>query len=100
MTAAALLADLSGRGFALRADGDRVLIAPASELSPDDRTAIAAVRDDLHALLRGWDRDDPPHTLEEAAALFDAIPKDSRPMPAEQVRLWLAANQRRRGEPC
>ena len=42
MSPAAIIADLQRRGFRLRTDGDRLLIAPVARLGDDERTAIRA----------------------------------------------------------
>ena len=51
MIAARLLAALRRRGFAVRLDGGRVLIAPASQLTPGDVAEIGEYRGELLALL-------------------------------------------------
>lgn len=48
-----LLRDLTQRGFRLRVNGDRLLIAPASRLTDEDRRRIRQHRDALLAMLRG-----------------------------------------------
>lgn len=51
MTPSALLASLREAGFTLHLDAGRVMVAPASKLTPDQRGAIARNRDALAALL-------------------------------------------------
>lgn len=53
MDAKALVQDLRQRGFRLRVDGDRLLVAPAARLTEADREAIRRCRDALVALLGG-----------------------------------------------
>ena len=49
----AILNDLTQRGFRLRVDGDRLLIAPASRLTDEDRLRVRRYRDAILATLRG-----------------------------------------------
>jgi hypothetical protein len=49
--AAAVLADLTQRGFRLRARGPQLLVSPLSKLSSDDRDALRANRAELLRLL-------------------------------------------------
>jgi hypothetical protein len=49
--AAAVLADLTERGFTLRASGPRLLVSPISRLSGDDRAVLQANRAELIRLL-------------------------------------------------
>jgi TubC N-terminal docking domain len=46
-----LLADLIGTGFSLAADGDRLVIRPASKLTDDTRAALRAAKGELLSLL-------------------------------------------------
>lgn len=51
MGARDLLAELTGAGFSVAADGDRLVIRPASLLTDDMRAALRASKPDLLALL-------------------------------------------------
>lgn len=51
MTPHALLIDLEGQGFSLKASGGKLIVSPASRLTADQREAIAANRDALLALV-------------------------------------------------
>lgn len=48
-----VLRDLTRRGFRLRVDGDRLLIAPASRLTDEDRLRVRQHREAIVAMLRG-----------------------------------------------
>lgn len=52
MTAAALLAELRGRGFAVEAAGSKLMLRPSSMLSDDDRQRIRGALPGLLAALR------------------------------------------------
>ena len=51
MSPSALLACLNESGFAVRADAGRLLVSPASQLTPELREEIAAAKADLLELL-------------------------------------------------
>jgi hypothetical protein len=51
ITPAELLASLRGAGFSLRPDGDRIVVSPASALTPEQRQAIADAKPELMHLL-------------------------------------------------
>ncbi len=53
MGARDLLAELTGAGFTVAADGERLVIRPASLLTDDMRAALRASKPDLLALLSG-----------------------------------------------
>lgn len=50
-TAPELLADLAQRGFSLRTVAGKIVVTPASRLTPEDRDAIGNCRADLLAIL-------------------------------------------------
>jgi hypothetical protein len=89
MTAAQLLQDVCRAGFALKCDGESILVAPAGQLPPDLRAAIKTHRRELLDLLReptvsvSAGTPTPP----PGARLFfsDA---DGRPCKAEDAYLW------------
>jgi hypothetical protein len=51
MGAAALLADLAGAGLTITVDGDRLVIRPASKLTPPLRAAVRDAKPELLTLL-------------------------------------------------
>ncbi len=51
MAAAELLYDLLAAGFSLRSEGDRIIVAPFSRLTPQQKRAIVAYKPDLLRLL-------------------------------------------------
>ena len=51
MIAAYLLAELTEAGFALRGVAGKIMVSPASRLSPDQRAAVTTMRGALLALL-------------------------------------------------
>lgn len=53
MGARELLDDLARDGFSIAADGDRLLIRPASKLTDDRRNALRAAKPELVAILSG-----------------------------------------------
>lgn len=53
MGARDLLAELAGAGLSVTADGDRLVVRPASKLTDDMRTALRATKPELLALLSG-----------------------------------------------
>ena len=57
MGARELLADLAGAGLSVTADGDRLVIRPASKLTDDMRTALREAKPYLLALLAATDAD-------------------------------------------
>lgn len=53
MGARDLLANLAGAGVIVTADGDRLVIRPASKLTDEQRTALRAAKPEVLALLAG-----------------------------------------------
>jgi hypothetical protein len=51
MGARELLDELAGAGFTVAADGDKLVIRPASKLTDDQRAAVRAAKSDLLVLL-------------------------------------------------
>lgn len=64
MGARDLLADLTGAGLSVTANGDRLVIRPASKLSDPMRAALRESKPELLKLLRG----DRPYLLDREAA--------------------------------
>src|SRR5262249_26204656 len=86
MTPEALYEQLHLEGFTFRADGDRLLVAPASRLPPGQREAVRATRDALLALVRsGYD---PAHQRRIDRALAEYEP-DFSTGPVQLVNLVL-----------
>ncbi|MGB9670678.1 MAG: hypothetical protein ACPLXR_05955 [Halothiobacillaceae bacterium] len=92
MNAAALLADLRAAGFALHPDGDRLIVSPASKLTPAQREAIREHKPGLLACL--WAETLKEHFEERAAILeFDGgIPREEAEAAARASTGLLARN--------
>jgi len=80
MGARELLADLAGAGLSVIADGDRLVIRPASKLTDDMRAALRDVKREVLALLAperqpdglgaSHDAFEPPARTDDESALF------------------------------
>lgn len=82
MGAAQVLSHLQAAGFRLRADGDRLTVAPASLLRDDDRNIIKAHKAGLLALLKG-----PPAPPETPRLAANDVPGASGTATPTAVRL-------------
>ncbi|MDE2367538.1 MAG: hypothetical protein KGN16_01090 [Burkholderiales bacterium] len=69
MGARDLLHSLAGAGLSVSADGDRLVIRPASKLTDTMRTALREAKAELLALLAGGPDD--AEAFEERAAIFE-----------------------------
>jgi hypothetical protein len=67
MGARDLLADAAGAGLTIAADGDRLVIRPASMLTQTMREALRQAKPELLALLRGTQPDPGPADLDAVA---------------------------------
>jgi hypothetical protein len=80
-TSSTLLSDLTRRGFTVRAAGESIAVAPASELTPDDRQSIREHRAELLALLslaEPWNADTAIRLMSEADALVERLHVDGQ----------------------
>jgi hypothetical protein len=73
MGASDLLAELAGAGLSVRADGERLVIRPASKLTDELRAALVAAKPELLALLTG-----PPRPYRLTKAQGDAAHAEPR----------------------
>ncbi len=75
-TAPRLLADLSHRGFALRTVAGKIVVTPASRLTPEDRDAIGKCRAELLKILspcEPWKASTALRLMAEADALVERL---------------------------
>jgi hypothetical protein len=74
MDARDVLATLAGAGFAVTAEGDRIVVRPGSRLTDEQRAAVRAVKGELLALLAGsgggWTDADIARFLDRRARLM------------------------------